>query len=134
MQSYKSAFYTFFLENQFFDFLYSTCLLCFGFWICYHLYRFSTMELPWLFVWFFSIRDFFHGHWRLTGEQEKGGTIFYSILPLPPAHEHSGICFRFCMWDHYHIFLIKPLVFTRLLLDEICYLMELPFDWLIMWC
>ena len=35
------------------------------------------------------------------------------------------------MWDDYHVFLIATLVFTRLLLDEIYYLIELPFDWLI---
>ena len=35
------------------------------------------------------------------------------------------------MWDDYHIFLIAPLVFTRLLLDEIYHLIELPFEWLI---
>ena len=36
------------------------------------------------------------------------------------------------MWEDYHIFLITPLVFARLLLDEIYHLIELPFDnW---WC
>ena len=35
------------------------------------------------------------------------------------------------MWDDYHIFLIATLVFTRLLLDEIYHLIELPFEWLI---
>ena len=45
----------------------------------------------------------------------REGTIFYSTLPLPPAHEHSGIYLQLCMWDDYHIFLIAPLVFTRLL-------------------
>ena len=35
------------------------------------------------------------------------------------------------MWDDYHIFLIASLVFTRLLLNEIYHLIELPFDWLI---
>ena len=33
------------------------------------------------------------------------------------------------MWDDYHVF--STLVFNRLLLDEICDLIELPFDWLI---
>ena len=33
---------------------------------------------------FFSIRVFFNGHWRLT-------------LPLPPAHEHSDIYLQLCM-------------------------------------
>ena len=61
----------------------------------------------------------------------REGTIFYSTLPLPPAHEHSDIYLQLCMWDDYHIFLIAPLVFTRLLLDEIYHLIELLFDWLI---
>ena len=34
------------------------------------------------------------------------------------------------MWDDYHVFLILTLVFTRLLLDEIYHLIELPFGWL----
>ena len=63
----------------------------------------------------------------------REGTIFYSTLPLPPAHEHSDIYLQLCMWDDYHIFLIARLVFTRLLLDEIYQLIELLFDWL-MWC
>ena len=62
---------------------------------------------------------------------DREGTIFYSTLPLPPAHEHSDIYLQLCMWDDYHIFLIAPLVFTRLLLDEIYHLIELPFEWLI---
>ena len=49
----------------------------------------------------------------------REGTIFYSTLPLPPAHEHSGTYLQFCMWDDCHIFSIATLVFTRLLLDEI---------------
>ena len=36
-----------------------------------------------------------------------------------------------CKWDYYHVFLIVALVFTRLLLDEIYHLIELPFEWLI---
>ena len=52
----------------------------------------------------------------------REGTIFYSTLPLPLVHEHSDIYLQLCM------FLIALLVFTRLLLDEICHLIELPFD------
>ena len=37
------------------------------------------------------------------------------------------------MWDDYHVFLVATFVFTRLLLDEIYRLIELPFDWLIDW-
>ena len=64
----------------------------------------------------------------------REGTIFYSTLPLPPAHEHSDIYLQLCTWDDYHIFLIATLVFTRLLLDEIYHLIELLFDWLMTWC
>ena len=34
---------------------------------------------------------------------EWKGTIFYSTLPLPPAHEHSDIFLQICMRDDYHI-------------------------------
>ena len=60
------------------------------------------------------------------------GTFFYSTLPLPPAHEHSDIYLQLCMWDDYHVFLIATLVFTRLLLDEMYHLIELPSDWLML--
>ena len=61
----------------------------------------------------------------------REGTIFYSTLPLPPAHEHWDIFLQLCMWDDYHVFLIATLVFTRLLLNEIYHVIELPFEWLI---
>ena len=54
----------------------------------------------------------------------REGTIFYTTLPIPPAHEHSDIYFQLCTRDDYHIFLIATLVFTRLLLDEIYHLVE----------
>ena len=70
-----------------------------------------------------------------TGESQNSRgreeTIFYSTLPLPPAHKHWDIYLQLCMWGGYHVFLIATLVFTRLLLDEIYHLIELPFDWLI---
>ena len=56
----------------------------------------------------------------------REGSIFYSILPLPPAHEHWDIYLELCMWDDYHVFLIATLVFTRLLLDKIYQLIKLP--------
>ena len=64
----------------------------------------------------------------------REGTIFYSTLPLPLAHGHSDIYLHLCMWDDHHVFLIASLVFTRLLLSEIYHRVELPFDWLMMWC
>ena len=57
--------------------------------------------------------------------------IFYSTLPLPPAHDHWDIYLQLCMWDDYHVFLIVTPVFTRLLIDEIYHLIELPFKWMI---
>ena len=67
----------------------------------------------------------------LQWSRRREGIIFYSTLPLPPIHEHWDIYLQLCMWDDYHAFLIATLVFTRLLLDEIYQLIELPFHWLI---
>ena len=86
---------------------------------------------------FFSIGDFFLSFAESDDSHNSKGrerTIFYSTLPLPPAHEHSDIYLQLCMWDDYHIFLIAPLVFTRLLLDEIYHLIEFLFKWLMIWC
>ena len=69
----------------------------------------------------------------LQNSRGREGTIFYSTLSLPPAHEHWDIYFQLCMWDDYHVFLIATLVFTRLLLDEISSLIKLALDWLIDW-
>ena len=80
---------------------------------------------------FFFYQGFLHGHWQFTAQQEKGGEIFYSFLPLPPTHEHWDIYLQLCMWDDYHVFFIATLVFTKLLVDEIYDLIGLPFEWLI---
>ena len=79
----------------------------------------------------FFIKVFFTDTDDSQGSRGKEGTIFYSTLPLPPAHEHWDIYLQLCKWDYYHVFLIAALVFTRLLLDEIYHLIELPFEWLI---
>ena len=42
---------------------------------------------------FFSIKIFFHGHWRLTGQRGRKGNIFYFTLLLPPTQKHSDIYF-----------------------------------------
>ena len=77
-------------------------------------------------MYLFFIRVFFHGHWRLTGQQGKreDHLLLDSTSPI-----YSYL--QLCMWDKDHIFLIAPLAFSRLLLDEIYHLMELLFDWLI---
>ena len=59
----------------------------------------------------------------------KGGDhlLFHTTSTRSQTFRHL-----FCAWDDYHIFLIAPPVFIRLLLDEIYHLFELLFDWLIM--
>lgn len=56
-----------------------------------------------------------HEHWRFTGQQGKGGDNRYAVLNL----------------DAWTIFWIAVHVIIRLLLDEICHVMELAFDWAI---
>ena len=81
---------------------------------------------------FFSIRVFFTDTDDSQDSSGREGTIFYSTLPLPPAHKHRDIYLQLCMWDDYTYFLSqKKIVFTRLLLDEIYHLIELQFEWLI---
>ena len=80
---------------------------------------------------FFSIRFFFTDTDDSHDSKGREGKIFFSTLPLPPAHEHWDIYLQLCMWDDYHVFLIATLVFTRLLLNEIYQLIELPLAWLI---
>ena len=53
-----------------------------------------------------------------------------SPIPLYHFHEHWDIYLQLCMWNDYHVFSIATLVFTRLLLDKIYHLIELPFEWL----
>ena len=87
-------------------------------------------------LFFFSIKVFFHRHWRLTGQQGKGvGHFVFNITTSTHSQtfRHLFATLHVCMWDDYHIFLITPLVFTRLLNDEIYHLIELLFDWLMMW-
>ena len=88
----------------------------------------------WLNLFFFLTGFSFTDTDDSQDNRRREEIIFYSTLPLPQAHEYLDIYFQLCMWDDYHIFLIAQLVFTRLLLDEIYHLIELPFDWLMMWC
>ena len=80
---------------------------------------------------FFFIRVSFTDTDDSQDSRGREGTIFYSTLPFPPTHKHWEIYLQLCMWDVYHVFLIAMLVFTRLLLNEIYHLIELPFEWLI---
>ena len=69
----------------------------------------------------------------LTTHRTAGEGRGPSFIPLYHFHPLTNIQIlqhlQLCMWDDYHIFLIASLAFTRLLLDEIYHLMELPF-WL----
>ena len=64
--------------------------------------------------------------------REREGTIFYSTLPLPSAHEQSDIYLELSMSDDYHIFNHTTCIYQTAT-DEINHLIELLFDWL-MWC
>ena len=78
-------------------------------------------------------KDFFFFNRGFLSRTLTNHRTVYSTLTLPPAHEHSDTYLQLCMWDDYHIFLNTLLVFTRLLLGEIYHLIELPFDWLMIW-
>ena len=79
---------------------------------------------------FYFIRVFFYRHYQFTGEQGKGEGHLNSSLPLTPTHKLSDIYLQLWKWDDHHIFLVTPVVITRLLLDEIYPLREIPFRWL----
>ena len=82
---------------------------------------------------FFSVRVFFHGHWRLTGQQgARGDNLLFDSITSTCSGTFS-IYLQLCMWDDCHIYLIAPLVFARLPLHGIYHLIEIPFDWLMMW-
>ena len=78
----------------------------------------------------FSYRGFLHRHWRFTGQQEKeeDHLLFHSTTS---TRSQTLFYLQFCLWDDYHVLLIATLVFTRLLLNDIYHLIEIPFEWLI---
>ena len=90
-----------------------------------------VLNVNYLSSFFFSIRIFSTDTDDSQDSRGRERTIFYSTLPLPPAHDHWDIHLQLCMWDDYHVFLIATPVFTRLLIDEIYHLIELPFKCLI---
>ena len=48
-----------------------------------------------IYIYIYSIRVFFHDDSQDRMGRER--SIFYSTLPLPPAHEHSDIYLQLCM-------------------------------------
>ena len=69
---------------------------------------------------------------RTVGEGREPYLI--PLYHLKPLTNIQTFILQLCMWDDYHIFLIALLIFTRLLLGEIYHLIEVLFDWLMMWC
>ena len=89
---------------------------------------------PWLYeVCAFSQIIFFHGYWRLTGQQRNGGDhlLFHSTTSIHSQTIRHLFATLHVRWLS-DIFNPAPLVSTKLLLDEIYHLIELPFDWLMM--
>ena len=84
------------------------------------------------FVFFFSIRVFFHEHWRLTGQQGKAGDhfLFHSTTSTRSRTFRHLFATLHVRWLSY--------IFNRSACID-CYsmifypLIELPFDWLMMW-
>ena len=79
---------------------------------------------PFFFLWGFSFKDI----GQLTGQQGMGEDHFLFHSTTSTRY----IYLQLCIWDDYHTFLIPPLLFTILLLDEIYHLIELLFEWLMM--
>ena len=82
-------------------------------------------------IYFFSYQGFLYRHWRFTGQQGKrGGHLWFhsttSTRSRTLRHLFATLHVRWLS-----LFLIATFVFTRLLLDEIYHLIELPFEWLI---
>ena len=83
---------------------------------CFCIFRTCQMKIL-----FFSTRLFIHRQQRLTKQQCKGGGHLYFSVPLLTTLNYSD----FRILDDSHVFLIAPLVTTRLLLDEIRHLFEI---------
>ena len=99
--------------------------------ICLHSCRFkvnismvNSLPTSFLFSFFNFYQSFLSHTLMIHGITREGREPFVSSIPLPPALKHLGIC---CTWDDYHMFFFVSYVNTRLLLDEIYHLGELPF-------
>ena len=93
-----------------------------------HLHQKKVLSLHFFFLSGFLSRTL--TTYRTAGERRGPSFILlYHFHPL--TNIQTFICNFAC--EMTIIFLIAPLVFTRLLLDEIYHLIELLFDWLMMW-
>ena len=57
--------------------------------------------------------------------------IFIPLYHFRLLGNFEAFILQLCMLGDYYVFLIATYVFTRLLLDEICRLIELPSDGLV---
>ena len=73
-------------------------------WVGAHKRKERTYFVPLIYYFFLSAFSFTDTD---DSQDSRGreGIIFYSTLPLPPAHKHSDIYLQLCTWDDYHIFL-----------------------------
>ena len=89
----------------------------------------------WVFLGFFSIRVFFHRHWRLTGQQRKGGDylLFPSTIPTHSRTLRHLLATLQVGWPS-HIFNHLACIYqnaTRL--DLAPYWCDVDFCWLTCW-
>ena len=80
---------------------------------------------------FFFYQGFLHRHWRFTGQKGKGGS--YLLVHFTTSTHSRTLRHLFATL---HVRLLSRIFnhntwFTRLLLDGIFHLIELPFEWLI---
>ena len=75
---------------------------------------------------FFFYQSFLHRHWRFTRQQGKGGDhlLFHSTTSTRSQTLRH-------LFATLHVRWLSRIFNTRLLLDEIYHLIELPFEWLI---
>ena len=83
----------------------------------------------------FKKKIFFYQGFALFPQDSRWreGPSFIQLYYFHPLTSIQTFILQLWTWDDYHIFLITPLLFTRLPLDKIYHLIELLFDWLMMW-
>ena len=85
-----------------------------------------------LAIYFFSIRVFFHRHWRLTGQQGKGGDhfLFHSTTSTRSRTFRHLFATLHVRWQS-HTFSRNACILPDRYSLRFSLLIELPFDW---WC
>ena len=79
----------------------------------------------------FILRIFFYRNWWFIGQSGEGGDHLLFHVTTSTRSQTLRHLFATLQMRWLHVFLIATLEFTRLLLDEIYHLIELPSDWLL---